>query len=249
MSAPATRLSVNLNKIALLRNTRQTGVPDVEKFGRIALAAGAGGLTVHPRPDRRHIRDEDVRSVARLMADYPAAEFNIEGYPGAGFLALVTDVRPTQCTLVPDAWDAVTSDTGWDIPGSRPLLERSVSMLKAAGIRVILFMDPSARMIERVPETGADGVEIYTGTYAAAFRRGTYREQLDQCVAAAAKADQLGLVVNAGHDLNLRNLPPLLSRASIHEVSIGHELTADALRSGFAATVRRYAAVVAKTVE
>jgi pyridoxine 5-phosphate synthase len=237
------RLSVNLNKIALLRNSRHTGVPDVLRFGRIAHDAGADGLTVHPRPDERHIRRTDVPAIAGLMRPWrPAFELNIEGYPDDRLMAVVREVRPEQCTLVPDPPGAFTSEEGWKL-GEREmaLLRPVIAELKAIGSRVILFVDPDPAAVERVPGSGADGIEIYTGTYAAAFRAGDPAKELAACTATGARAAALGLVVNAGHDLNLDNLPGLVAALpSLAEASIGHELTADALVIGFAAAVSAY---------
>ena len=241
------RLSVNLNKIALLRNSRHTGVPDVLTFAGIAHEAGADGLTVHPRPDDRHIRRSDVPALASLMQPWrPQCELNIEGYPDDRLLDIVREVRPEQCTLVPDPPGAFTSEEGWKLDNRDvPLVNQAVAELKRLGCRVILFVDPDPSVIERVPGSGADGVEIYTGSYAAAFRAGDSRKELEACAATAARAHERGLVVNAGHDLNLDNLPPLVAAMPfLAEASIGHELTADALVMGFAAAVKAYKAAL-----
>jgi len=241
------RLSVNLNKIALLRNARRTGVPDVLQFGRIAHDAGADGLTLHPRPDERHIRRADVFAVAELMQPWrPAFELNIEGYPDKRLLDLVQTIPPEQCTLVPDAPETLTSDEGWKLgPDQSRLLAPAITALKARGTRVILFVEPDAAIVDRVRETGADGIEIYTGGYAAAFRAGDPRAILSACAATAARAAELGMTVNIGHDLNCDNLPPLVAALpTFAEASIGHELTADALVIGFAAAVRAYKAAL-----
>ena len=241
------RLSVNLNKVALLRNSRHTGVPDVLTFARIAHEAGADGLTVHPRPDERHIRRSDVPALATLMHPWrPQCELNIEGYPDERLLEIVREARPEQCTLVPDLPGAFTSEEGWKLDNRDvPLVNKAVAELKRLGCRVILFVDPDPSVIDRVPGTGADGIEIYTGTYAAAFRAGDSAEQLAACAATAARARERGLVVNAGHDLNLENLPPLVAAMPfLAEASIGHELTADALVMGFATAVKAYKAAL-----
>jgi pyridoxine 5-phosphate synthase len=238
------RLSVNLNKIALLRNSRRTGVPDLRMFARIALEAGARGITVHPRPDERHIRRSDVPMLAEaIAASRPAVELNIEGYPDARLLEIAAEVRPEQCTLVPDAPDAFTSEEGFKLgPEQMALVRPAIATLKSIGARVILFIDPDPAVLDRIPASGADGVEIYTGSYAAAFRAGAYDACLDACAKTARAAADLRLVVNAGHDLNLHNLPPLMAcMPSLAEASIGHELTADALVMGFAAAVSAYA--------
>ncbi len=242
------RLSVNLNKIALLRNSRRTGVPDILDFARIAHDAGADGLTVHPRPDERHIRRADVAALGDLMWPWrPACELNIEGYPDERLIEIVRAVRPEQCTLVPDGPGVLTSEEGWKLDNrDTPLVNPAVAALKGLGCRVILFVDPDPGVVERVPGTGAAGIEIYTGTYAAAFRAGNPADELDACAATAARAAALGLVVNAGHDLNLDNLPGLVAAMPhLAEASIGHELTADALVIGFAAAVRAYKAALA----
>jgi pyridoxine 5-phosphate synthase len=242
------RLSVNLNKIALLRNSRRTGVPDLSQFGRLALGAGAMGLTVHPRPDERHIRAADVPLLAALMAPYrPAMEFNIEGYPDERLMDILQDNRPEQATLVPDAPGAFTSEEGWTLdPAQAERLAPAIAAMKALGCRVILFIDPDPNVLERLSSAGADGVEIYTGSYAAAFRDGGHRSILQRIEATAARARDAGLVVNAGHDLNLHNIPPLMQAVPfLAEASIGHELTADALENGFAATVAAYAKALA----
>ncbi len=241
------RLSVNLNKIALLRNSRRTGVPDVRQFGRIAHDAGADGLTMHPRPDERHIRRGDVFEVAQMMLPWrPAFELNLEGYPDRRFLDLVAEIRPEQCTLVPDSPDAFTSEEGWKLdPAQHRLVDAALGELKPLGCRVILFVDPAPAAVAPVHNTGADGIEIYTGAYAAAVRAGAPAALVHACAATAARAGELGLVVNIGHDLNLDNLPPLVAALpGFAEASIGHELTADALVMGFAAAVRAYRAAL-----
>lgn len=246
MSEP--RLSVNLNKIALLRNARRTGVPNVLRFATLARAAGADGITVHPRPDERHIRREDVLGLAELMQPWrPAFELNIEGYPDARFLEIVRAVRPEQCTLVPDPPDAFTSEEGWKLNNhDMPLLRSAVAAVKDVGCRVILFMDPDPVTVERVPHTRADGIEIHTGSYAAAARAGRPGPLLSACAETGRRAAELGLVVNVGHDLSLLNLRALAEALpGIAEASIGHELTADALVLGFVPAVAAYKAALA----
>jgi len=242
------RLSVNLNKIALLRNSRRTGVPDLRRFATLALESGARGLTVHPRPDERHIRASDIPMLAEVMHPHrPAMEFNIEGYPDDRFLRILRDSRPEQATLVPDAPDAFTSEEGWKLDAAEAALATPmIAAMRALGCRVILFIDPDPLVVERVRASGADGVEIYTGGYAAAFRDGRHQPILERIAATAATARDAGLVVNAGHDLNLHNIPPLLRAVPfLAEASIGHELTADALENGFGATVAAYAKALA----
>jgi pyridoxine 5-phosphate synthase len=242
------RLSVNLNKIALLRNSRRTGVPDLRAFARIAIQAGARGITVHPRPDERHMRRSDVPMLADTIAEHrPGVELNIEGYPDARLLEIAAETRPEQCTLVPDAPDAFTSEEGWKLgPDQMALVRPAIARLKALGARVILFIDPNPDVLDRIPASGADGVEIYTGSYAEAFRAGSHEKWLAACATTARAAADRGLVVNAGHDLNLHNLPPLIARMpNLAEASIGHELTADALVMGFAAAVSAYTKALA----
>ena len=242
------RLSVNLNKIALLRNSRRTGVPDVLEFARLAYEAGAQGITIHPRPDERHIRGSDVPAIAALMTPWrPACELNIEGYPDERLFAICDAVRPEQCTLVPDGPGVLTSEEGWKLDNrDTPLVNASVARLKVMGARVILFIDPDPNVIARVPGTGADGVEIYTGGYADAFRAGDTKAMLAACAETARRAAARGLVVNAGHDLNLDNLPDLVAAMpGLAEASIGHELTADALKMGFSAAVAAYKTALA----
>ena len=242
------RLSVNLNKIALLRNSRRTGVPDLAAFARLAVEFGARGITVHPRPDERHIRRSDVPMLAATIAAWrPGVELNIEGYPDARLLEIAAEVRPEQCTLVPDAPDAFTSEEGFLLdPEQMALVRPAIAALKAQGARVILFIDADPAVLERVAASGADGVEIYTGSYASAFREGAAERWVDACATTAREAAQRGLVVNAGHDLNLHNLPRLVARLpNLAEASIGHELTADALVMGFGPAVTAYAKALA----
>jgi pyridoxine 5-phosphate synthase len=243
------RLSVNLNKVALLRNSRHTGVPNVLSFAQIVYSAGAHGITAHPRPDERHIRANDINELAALIAPWrPAFEFNIEGRPDERFLELVKPITPEQCTLVPDQPAAFTSEKGWEFTTEEIVLLRSViEELHGIGSRVIVFVDPDPAVASSVPETGADGIEIYTGSYSAAFRTGDYNAQLAACAEAARVAGNLGLRVNAGHDLNLFNLPPFVEAVpNLAEVSIGHELTADALTMGFEAAIKSYKKALAR---
>jgi len=237
------RLSVNLNKIALLRNSRLTGVPSILEFADIALKSGADGLNVHPSPDECHIRRDDVVALARFKRTVrPESELNVEGYPDARLLELVREVGPEQCTLVPDLPGVLTSTEGWRLDGRDPIdVASAVSQLKMRGCRVILFIDPDPAIVERVAEVGADGIEIYTGTYASEARSGSAANQLDLCAETGRRAQISGLIVNIGHDLNLINLPPLLRRLPmVAEASIGHELTADGLVMGFGAAVAAY---------
>jgi pyridoxine 5-phosphate synthase len=243
-----TKLSVNVNKVATLRNTRSLEIPSLVNVSRVALDAGAHGITVHPRPDQRHIRPGDVVELARLLESYPAAEYNIEGNPFHGLIEHCERVRPHQATLVPDAREAFTSNHGWNLveldAASRAALARSVADLKALGCRVSLFLDPVAEMMPIARELGADRVELYTEPYAAAALAGRGAESLALYGRAASAARAASLGVNAGHDLNLDNLAAFVQEARpIDEVSIGHALIADALTLGMAETVRRYLAL------
>ena len=246
-----TFLSVNLNKVALLRNTRTIGIPNVIRAAHLALDAGAHGITVHPRPDGRHVRANDVRELAGVLRDRPGTEFNIEGNPFHGLLEFARDVRPHQCTLVPDETGAFTSDHGWDLPGDGARLGPVIAELRSLGIRVSLFLDPVAESMQPARDIGADRVELYTEPYARAF--GTEKESaVLRRYAEAARAAQLaGLGVNAGHDLNRDNLPAFLRTVpGVLEVSIGHALIADAIELGLREAVRQYLSAIRRgTVE
>ena len=240
-----TQLSVNLNKVALLRNTRSLGIPSVTRAAIIALDAGAHGITVHPRPDARHIRAHDVSDIKELLRRYALAEFNIEGNPFENALDLVREFRPHQFTLVPDDPDQSTSDHGWDIPRHEDRLRPIIAEVKRMGIRVSLFMDADPQAIPQAAAIGADRVELYTEPYAQAFGTAREAEVLSQYAAAARAAAAAGLGVNAGHDLNQHNLPRFIAEVpDVLEVSIGHALIADALEAGLAATVRGYLAAI-----
>jgi pyridoxine 5-phosphate synthase len=235
------KLSVNLNKIALLRNTRALDIPSVTRAAKIVIAAGADGITVHPRPDGRHVRGNDVIELARMLKATPDVEFNIEGNPFHNLLEFVRDVHPTQCTLVPDESGQFTSDHGWDLPRDSARLAPIIAQLKSLGVRVSLFMDPLPAAMSVARELGADRVELYTEPYAEAFGTPDQARVLHQYVAAAAAAQAAGLGLNAGHDLNLANLQTFVRAIpALLEVSIGHALIADALEYGLAEAVRRY---------
>jgi len=241
-----TLLSVNVNKIAVLRNSRGGHEPDVRRAAQTCIAAGAGGITVHPRPDQRHIRPDDVRELAALCAG--RVEFNIEGngfappregYPG--LLALVGETRPHQCTLVPDGDGQLTSDHGFDLAADAARLKPLIAELKARGARVSVFMDVDAADMARAAELGADRVELYTGPFAAAFARGDSTRERDACAQAAERARAAGLGINAGHDLNQVNLGALKAAIPyLAEVSIGHALIGEALYAGLEPTVQAY---------
>ena len=238
-------LSVNLNAIAMLRNRRDLPWPSVTGLGRIALEAGAHGLTVHPRPDQRHVRFSDLSEIRALIDDeFPRAEFNIEGYPTQDFLNLVAEAEPEQITLVPDDPEQPTSDHGWDFVTNRDMLKAIVARLRTTGTRVSLFCDPDAseEQLAAAKETGCDRVEFYTGPYGGCYDDSEKAAKaLADLKKTALIAEGFGLGVNAGHDLTVANLPAL-AKAIPHlaEVSIGHGLTADALEYGMAETVRRF---------
>lgn len=238
-----TVLSVNLNKVALLRNQRDLTYPSVLEMARVAIGAGAGGITVHPRPDERHIRQSDVRELsAMLQAEYGGSiEFNIEGYPTDDFMALVREVRPDQVTLVPDAPEQNTSDHGWDVVDAQEQLRGCVAAIHEIGARVSLFLDDDPSLPAHAATTGADRIELYTGPYHHAFMEGRGSDSIQSFAATASAALDAGLGVNAGHDLNLDNLGGFLNAIpEVAEVSIGHAIIADALIWGMAETVRRY---------
>lgn len=235
-----TKLSVNLNKVALLRNSRGIEIPDVVSEGRICIAAGARGLTVHPRPDQRHTKPSDVFALAMLVTESPDIEFNIEGNPYPEFMELVKKARPTQCTLVPDDPNQLTSDHGWDLKKEGEELVPVINELQDSGIRVSLFMDPVQEQIERAREIGTDRIELYTQPYDEAYGSADEETVFSQFAQAAKDAQALGLGVNAGHDLNLNNLERFLTIPNILEVSIGHALIVDALHFGLEATVKMY---------
>ncbi|MHB2264366.1 pyridoxine 5'-phosphate synthase [Aliihoeflea sp. PC F10.4] len=239
----ATQLSVNLNAVAMLRNRRDLPWPSVTHIGRIALQAGAHGLTVHPRPDQRHTRLTDLPELRALIDDeFPKAEFNIEGYPTPDFLDLVEANAPEQVTLVPDNPAQPTSDHGWDFAKDGEFLHPIVARLKRAGMRVSLFADADPGGLDAARATGADRIELYTGPYGSfhSDSAGAGKE-LERLAKTAEAAFALGLGVNAGHDLTVANLKPLVKHIPrLAEVSIGHGLTADALEYGMAETVRRF---------
>ena len=250
-------LSVNLNKIALIRNSRDTTNPDIPLHAQMCIDAGADGITVHPRPDQRHIRVQDCYDLAAMLD----VEFNIEGNPMTGprkseranigdypgFMALVKEIRPTQCTLVPDGDGQLTSDHGFDLKRDGERVAPLVQELKALGIRTSLFMDPDPEQIRLAAQTGTDRIELYTETYARAFASGAgVDEVFGQFVRAAEVAAEEGLGINAGHDLDLQNLPRFASIGGLLEVSIGHHLTVDAIRMGLAPTVAAYQRALGK---
>lgn len=253
-------LSINLNKIALIRNSRETTVPDVVAHARKCLDAGADGITVHPRPDQRHIRASDVTELATMLTDeYPQVEFNIEGNPFAaamqsdrqsvsnypGFMQLVEQVRPAQCTLVPDSNAQLTSDHGFDLRENTAELQRYIEQCQALNCRVSLFMDPDCEQIKRARDIGADRIELYTGPYAdACLSNNNVTQQLEEYFNAARCALDCGLGINAGHDLNLQNLPRFIEMPGLQEVSIGHAFTIDCIEQGLVNAVQAYTKIL-----
>lgn len=246
MTAPKTALSVNLNKVALVRNTRHLGIPSLVRAASICLQAGAHGITVHPRPDGRHIRGDDVPALGELVGHHAGTEFNIEGNPFHNLMDFVRRLTPHQCTFVPDAEGQFTSDHGWDFPADADRLRPLIQEARALGVRVSLFMDPRPEMMAAVRAVGADRVELYTESYARAWGTVRQEEVLRQFAEAARAAQAAGLEVNAGHDLNRDNLADFLRAVpGVREVSIGHALIADALELGYEATVKAYLACMA----
>ena len=246
-----TKLSVNLNKVALIRNSRETTIPSVIEAAKIAVCAGADGITVHPRPDMRHIRPEDVYALSELLGQdqYENIELNIEGNPYAGpqtngfpgFMELVRQASPAQCTLVPDEPKQLTSDHGWDLKINSERLSPIVSLLHERNIRVSLFVDPDEESVEMAKALGSDRVELYTGPYASSYESPD-RIKILNCFSRVTKfAHSLALGVNAGHDLNVKNLAEFCnSVVPLQEVSIGHAIISDALWLGLEETINRY---------
>ena len=242
-----TALSVNVNKVALLRNSRHLGIPSVLKAAQMCLEAGAQGITIHPRPDERHIRASDVVDLANLMKRWPDREFNIEGNPFHQLMDFVRTYRPHQVTFVPDSEGQFTSDHGWTFPQDAERLKPLIDECKALGVRVSLFMDPLPEQMAAARAVGADRVELYTEPYAATWGTPDNAAQLQRYADAAQAALAAGLGLNAGHDLNRDNLPAFVAAVKgLQEVSIGHAFMADALEMGYAATVHAYLACLKK---
>lgn len=241
-----TALSVNVNKVALLRNSRQLDIPSLLRAAELCLQAGAQGITVHPRPDERHVREGDVYEIAALMKDWPHCEFNIEGNPLHNLMHFVRDLSARglplhQCTFVPDSKDQLTSDHGWSFPKDAAVLRPHIDYAHARGVRVSLFMDPVPDAMAAAKAVGADRVELYTESYAQAWSGSEKNKALDRFVQAARAATAINLGVNAGHDLNRENLAEFLRAVpGVLEVSIGHALIADALELGYEGTVKDY---------
>lgn len=235
-----TALSVNINKLALLRNSRGRNYPDLLQFAERFIALGVHGITVHPRPDERHVKRADARELAAFLRDFPHIEFNIEGYPSSDFLQLIRETRPHQCTLVPDADNQLTSDHGWDCRAQGRVLQPLVQQVKDLGVRAAVFLDPEPEQAEQAAQLGAERIELYTEAYAQAFGTATQESVLQRYRVTAERAQAAGLGVNAGHDLDLRNLAAFLRIPDILEVSIGHALTVECIEAGMSSVIARY---------
>ena len=234
-----TRLSVNVNKIATIRNARGGNTPDLISMSKDIERFGGQGITIHPRPDERHITKKDVYDLKKVVMN----EFNIEGYPSEDFMQLVLEVAPAQVTLVPDHPDQLTSDHGWDIAANSAELKALLARLRAVGIRSSLFLDPDASLVELLPSVMADRIELYTEDYASHFGSAAEDEVFERYQLAAAKAVELGIGINAGHDLDLQNLPKFLTVPQIAEVSIGHALVVECLQQGLRSVIEQYLAI------
>ena len=239
-----TVLSVNVNKIALLRNSRGRDFPSVIGFSEQLIDLGVKGITVHPRPDERHVTRRDVYALSEMLRDKPQVEFNIEGYPSEKFLKMVLEVSPDQCTLVPDSPEQLTSDHGWNIPQNKSVLRQVLSELRERGVRSSLFLDPDPEMVDHVPSVAADRIELYTEDFASHYAGPKEEMVFERYQAAAERAGQLGIGINAGHDLDLKNLPKFLQISNILEVSIGHALIVESLQLGVTEVIKRYLAIV-----
>lgn len=235
-----TLLSINVNKIATLRNSRGNDYPNVLQVAQDLIKFGAQGITVHPRPDERHIKKIDVYEISKNIH----VEFNIEGYPSPEFVKMIQEVRPAQCTLVPDPPHVLTSNAGWDVHNKQAFLQEVIAEIKKAGVRTSIFMDPADRKnfsLEEIKSTGTDRIELYTEAYAKSFSTGNYKEVLESYSTFAKEVSYLGIGINAGHDLNLENLKTFVTEVpNVLEVSIGHALVCDSLYYGFKETIARY---------
>ena len=239
-----TALSVNLNKFALLRNSRENDSPNIINLARRCIKAGANGITVHPRPDQRHTKYQDVYDLAALIKNFPTIEFNVEGNPIDSFLKLVKQTRPNQCTLVPDSPNQLTSNHGWDLRQNTERLKPIVNDLQELGIRVSIFLDPDPHQINLAQSLGTDRIELYTETFANSFGKDSQENILHQYRKTSIQAQELGLGVNAGHDLNLNNLGLFLTIPKILEVSIGHAIAVDSIDNGFEVTLNKYLEII-----
>ncbi len=235
-----THLSVNLNKIALLRNSRGRNYPRVEDFAEKCLKLGAMGVTIHPRPDKRHATYEDITSLKKIVSKYPGKELNVEGYPSPDFIKAVIRNKPHQCTLVPDKPGQLTSDHGWNLAEEGSELKSIIASLRNLGVRVSLFLDPILEMVQLAEEFSPDRIELYTEEYAEKFGSSDANVIWEKYRDASLLAQRNGIEVNAGHDLNLQNLAQFIKIAEIKEVSIGHALVVEALEMGFENTIQSY---------
>lgn len=235
-----TNLSININKIALLRNSRGRNYPNVLNFARKFISLGANGITVHPRQDERHITMQDARDLGEYVKEIDGVELNIEGYPSEQFLSLVETIKPDQCTLVPDGPNQLTSDHGWNLVTDLEFVKTSVIRLNSLGIRTAIFLDPVAEQVKLVPKTKADRIELYTEQYASSFGTTDGTTVFKRFKEAALLAQELGIGINAGHDLDLENTPTFLEIEGILEVSIGHALMIECIENGMPKVVERY---------
>jgi len=242
-----THLSINLNKIALLRNARGRDFPNVIEYAEKCLRFGAAGVTIHPRPDQRHARYSDAFELAEWIKAYPGKELNIEGNPIPEFLEVVKECKPAQCTMVPDDPNQVTSDHGWDLTSDGEKLQPIIEDLKANGIRTSVFLDPVKAQVDEAKKIGSDRIELYTESFASAFGTEKELEVFKAFSDAALYAEEIGIEVNAGHDLDLKNLSTFLQIPNILEVSIGHALTIEAIEMGFENTVKSYIETIEKS--
>ncbi|MEG0489307.1 MAG: pyridoxine 5'-phosphate synthase, partial [Acinetobacter sp.] len=240
-----TRLSINVNKIALIRNSRGTNFPDLALFVENLLKLGVKGITVHPRPDQRHIKYDDVYQISNILKQYPDVELNIEGYPDQTFIDLIKEVVPAQCTLVPDSPTQLTSDHGWDLKDPT-FLQSVIKELRSTPTRLALFIEPNKEDAILAKQLGVDAIEIYTEYYASRIEK----DQIDLAIQSISEtciaAENAGLVINAGHDLNLDNLERLLSHCKISEVSIGHAFTVECIQYGIHEVIQRYLTICEK---
>ena len=242
-----TKLSVNVNKIALLRNSRGRDFPNVVNFANKFIALGVQGITVHPRQDERHITMQDAYDLGDLLRDNAKVEYNIEGYPSEEFLSLVEKIKPTQCTLVPDEPGQLTSDHGWDLTQDMALVQTTCARLKKAGVRSAIFLDPELEHVALAAQSGCNRVEFYTEAFATSFNTPRAEQVLEAYAAAVAKAIELNIEVNAGHDLDSNNLPVFLTIPGVLEVSIGHVLIVECIERGMQPVIAQYLDICKKS--
>lgn len=241
-----TKLSVNVNKIALLRNSRGRDFPNVIEFAKKFIELGVHGITVHPRQDERHITVKDAYQLSELLSDYPKVEYNIEGYPSDDFMKIIRETKPDQCTLVPDGVNQITSDHGWNVSKNKQKLSKIAAELNDYGVRSAAFLDPDIYQVQQVAETGMNRIELYTEEFASTFNTKSQMFSMEKYRTAAAMAQSYGLGVNAGHDLDSKNLSTFLEIQNILEVSIGHVLTIECIEEGMASVIKRYLDICSK---